>query len=234
MSSTEHRIGHIDWSAIKCVIFDVDGTLYDQRGLRMRMILELMVYYLKHPLHLKDLKILMDFRLQREIHRADSTPDLDSAQYQWGAEASGVSLEMVRSVVEKWIYEIPLKYIAGYRLPDVPEFFANLKKKGILTAIFSDYPAAEKIAVLRLSPRSIFCATDKNINCLKPDPKGLLVIAETLGVPISQCLLIGDREDNDGECARRAGMKYLIIERENSGLNNHFQRYKQLNEQLNY
>ncbi|WP_196795358.1 HAD hydrolase-like protein [Richelia intracellularis] len=33
-----------------------------------------------------------------------------------------------------------------------------------------------------------------------------------MGVSVEDCLLIGDRDDRDGECARRAGMKYFILD----------------------
>lgn len=222
----------IKWPALKAVIFDVDGTLYDQCALRRRMFLDLARYYFVHPRRLKDLRILMDFRNEREKNAFRDTVDLESDQYIWGAQASGVSPERVRSVVQKWILKVPLQYIAYYRYPGLLEFFNNLNRRGIKTAIFSDYPAAEKIAALGIPNCFTFCATDKNINRLKPDPKGLFVIAKTLGGSVKQCLFIGDRDDRDGGCARRAGMEYLIIERECSGIDNHFQAYQQLNDSL--
>ncbi|MCK4261033.1 MAG: HAD family hydrolase [Halanaerobiales bacterium] len=218
---------------LKAVIFDLDGTLYDQRALRRCMFLDIMAYYLMHLRRLKDLKILRDFRHERKKNAFEAVGDIESAQYIWGAQASGVSPERVCSVVQEWIFRIPLRHISSCRYPGVLEFFDNLHHRGISTAIFSDYPAAEKIATLGLSNCFIFCTTDNNINCLKPNPKGLFVIAETLGISVEQCLFIGDRDDRDGECARRAGMKYLILERRRSGIDNRFQTYWQLSEQLN-
>lgn len=228
-----HNTTKIDWSMLKAVIFDVDGTLYDQRALHRCMFLALVAYYLAHPWCLSDLKILRDFRREREKNTFEVVPDLENAQYIWGAQANGVSPRRVYDVVQKWIFRIPLRYILCCKYAGVSEFFDNLHSRGIPTVIFSDYPAAEKIAALRLSACSIFCATDKKINRFKPDPKGLFVIAGTLGVSVEQCLLIGDRDDRDGDCARRAGMRYLIIERRCSGMDNRFQTYRQLNEQLN-
>jgi len=56
-------------------------------------------------------------------------------------------------------------------------------------------------------------ATDVEVGRLKPDPKGLIVAASSLNTPVKECLFIGDRDDKDGECARRAGMPYLILNR---------------------
>ncbi len=223
----------INWSKVKVVIFDVDGTLYDQRKLRKYMLIELLKYYVMNPWRSKELKIIRDFRREREKRTLHVINDLENDQYNWGAQASGVSHEMVRSVVEKWIFNVPLKYISQCHYSGVLEFFDNLCKQGIATAIFSDYPAKEKVAALGLSPCCITCSTDRNVNRLKPDPRGLFVIAETLGASVEQCLFIGDRDERDGECARKAGMPYLILGRKHSGSNFQFQTYHELNEQLN-
>jgi phosphoglycolate phosphatase/putative hydrolase of the HAD superfamily len=218
---------------VKAVIFDVDGTLYDQRKLRRYMLVKLLRYYIMKPQCLWELKVLRDFRREREKNAFDTENDIENEQYNWGAQASGVSPEKVRNVVEKWIFSIPLKYIPYCRYPGVLEFFDNLHKHGIATAIFSDYPAKEKVAALGLSPNCIVCSTDRNVDRLKPDPRGLFVIAETLGISVKQCLFIGDRDDHDGECARKAGMLYVILGRRSSETDHRFQSYHELNENLN-
>ena len=50
---------------------------------------------------------------------------------------------------------------------------------------------------------------DKNINALKPNPKGLNYIIEYFKCPIEHCIFIGDRFDKDGLCAKYAGLKNL-------------------------
>lgn len=227
------NLQRLDWSEIKAVIFDVDGTLYDQGKMRRYMFIELLKYYSFHLRHLQDLKILMDFRKERENQAFNLVGNLDNTQYVWGAKASNVSEERIRSLVNKWIYKVPLKYIYRCRFPGVSKFFNNLSKIHIVTAIFSDYPAKDKMAALKFHSDYIFCATDQNIDRLKPDPKGLFVISEKIGIPIDKCLFIGNRDDRDGECARKALMPYLIIEPKESGLNYRFQTYNQLNLLLN-
>jgi len=46
---------------MKAVIFDVDGTLYDQRKLRLRMLSDMFAALLRHPRNLYDFKIIWDF-----------------------------------------------------------------------------------------------------------------------------------------------------------------------------
>lgn len=222
----------IEWQKIKAVIFDVDGTLYNQDKLRRIMLLELLKYYLLHPWRLKELKMLFDFRREREKHADTPTDNLDSAQYEWGAKASNVSSEKVRKVVGEWIYNRPLPFLRRCRCHGLAEFIAKLHECGIATAVFSDYPAEAKIAALGLPEMLTVASTDANVNRLKPDPTGLLVIANKLKIPVGQCLFIGDREDRDQLCAENAGMPFLLISPDASYPEHGFASYTQLKNQL--
>jgi HAD superfamily hydrolase (TIGR01509 family) len=46
---------------------------------------------------------------------------------------------------------------------------------------------------------------------LKPDPDGYLLAARRLGLSPSDCLVLGDRPDADGQAAHRAGMPFRQI-----------------------
>lgn len=198
---------------IKAIIFDVDGTLYNQKKLRFLMSLELLIYYLMNFREIGDLKVIQNFRKEREKRSSDLVVNLEQVQYYWAAKASGVSSQKVRNLVDKWIFKVPLKYLPACRYPGIVEFFEKLSQLGISTGVFSDYPAQDKLDRLGLFPDCIISATDKTVNQLKPNPKGLFIAAKTLGVSVENCLFIGDRDDRDGECARRAGMPYLILDK---------------------
>ncbi|MDZ8184149.1 MAG: HAD family hydrolase [Nostoc sp. ChiSLP02] len=213
LTESEQSTLNFKYQDIKAVIFDVDGTLYSLKKMYRIMRLEMLKYYLKHPLHLPEVKIVTNFINEREKNVLNIVDDLENAQYEWAAEVSGVSIEQVRKLVQKWIFQEPLKHIYSCRHPEVLELFKNVANRGLATAVFSDYPARDKLSQLGLSPNCIVSSTDKNVGRLKPDPKGLLLVAETLGIAVENCLFIGDRDDRDGECARRAGMPYLILEK---------------------
>ncbi len=214
----------------KAVIFDLDGTLYDHRKLRHHMYMDMVKHILGHPAGVADLKIVYDFRVAREKNSHLPVNNIEMMQFKWGAGKSKVSVEKVRRLVNDWMLTRPLPHLSGCCYPGVREFFALLKEKDIRTGVFSDYPAREKLKALKLKPDTIVCATDADVDRFKPDPKGLFVAAAKLGMPVEQCLYIGDRDGKDGECARRAGMPYLIMNRARSYNPSGFKSYFEIAE----
>ncbi len=198
-------------------IFDVDGTLYDQIKLRRMMFGALVRHLVRNKNFIRDIRLLYSFRKRREILSNDhrNLGCLENRQYVEVADELGMNVDEVKLVVNDWIFEKPLKYLAGCIYPGVKDLFSLLIKNKLKIGIFSDYPSLAKLKALDLYADVVVCATDENIDRFKPHPKGLLVAAKELGVPVMNCLFIGDRDDKDGECARRAGMPYLILPRKN-------------------
>lgn len=206
-----NKINGLNLLEFKVIVFDVDGTLYDQKKLRIKMFQKLISYYLLHPWMLKDLLILKEFRKQRELKADEGADDLANSQYKWVSKRMGLPIERVFRVIHRWIYCEPLKYLGKYKYPGLDILMDEIRKKGMLIVIFSDYPAIEKLRALKIPYDYAFCTTDKNIDRLKPDSKGLLMIMKACDVLPNECLFIGDRDDRDGECARRVGMPYIVI-----------------------
>jgi phosphoglycolate phosphatase/putative hydrolase of the HAD superfamily len=203
--------------SIKLIIMDVDGTIYDQPRLRRKMLFELLGHYLVRPWKWRDVLSIVHFRREREFGVQKQAESIDAAQYEWAAEKSGHPPERIRTLVEEWMYQRPLKHILSCKRLGLDEFVDQLKLKGIQLAFLSDHPPAAKLEVLSLGEFQSFSATHPEINTLKPSPNGLLYIARSLGVPPDACLVIGDRDDRDGEAARRANMKYMILSSEADG-----------------
>jgi FMN phosphatase YigB (HAD superfamily) len=195
----------------KAVIFDVDGTLYDQRKLRFFMAKDLLFCIIQQPNRFTELRIVYHFRRMRKRYASEATCDLENGQYAWPAQAAGVSPEKVREVVMNWMFERPLAYLQSCCYPGAKTLFSQVQQLGIPIGIFSDYPAIDKLKALGLSAQVVVSATCAEVNRLKPDPTGLLVTAKKLDVPVEECLFIGDQEAKDGACARRAGMPYVIL-----------------------
>lgn len=220
--------GAVNWTGVKVVIFDVDGTLYNQKGLRKRMLFSLLSYYFKRPHRYRELMILKHFRSERERLSSNHGPDLQSSQYHWCANKGGYPLSLVRKTVDHWIFDYPNQFLKRYMFPGVASFFRSLRSASIKTAIYSDYAATTKMAAMDLHPDLVVSSTDPGIDKLKPNPKALFHIARHFGVQPSECLFIGDREDLDGACAAAAGMPFLLVDKEQRP----FQFYTELEHQL--
>lgn len=195
--------GHI----VQAILFDLDGTLYNQTKMQMFMIMELFLYYVIRPHKLFELRILYYFRKKR--YEADGAENLEQAQYDVTAFFLKVSREEVRRIVTFWIEKRPLKYIKRCRYDYISDLFKYIKVKGLDIAIVSDYPVEQKLKALELHADMLICSTDKEVNSFKPNPDGFLLASHKLGIRPENCIVIGDRDEKDGEGARRAGMIFV-------------------------
>jgi phosphoglycolate phosphatase/putative hydrolase of the HAD superfamily len=200
----------LDWRHVRLVVFDVDGTLYDQSKLRQRMMGALLVECLRRPRQLRSLRTIAEFRRQRERLATTEEAGIRELQYRFPADRLGMEVEEVRRIIEDWMLERPLAYLRDCRWPRVGELFEALRSAGVRVAVLSDYPASSKLAALGLQADLEVSAVDPEVDRLKPHPQGLLRTLEVAGVEPAAALMIGDRDDRDGEAARRAGVPYLI------------------------
>ena len=217
----------IDWSTVRLVVFDLDGTLYDQRCIRRRMLCELGLHCLLHPGDLETLRVIAEFRKTREHLADEGAENISRLQLERPAANLGIGPEDVAEVVGGWIEERPLKHLLQCRFAGVDEAFEHLRGSGRQIGVFSDYPVRAKLQALNLTADFIATAAEPAIDRLKPHPAGLEILMSRAGVTPAQCLMIGDREDRDGTCARNAGVRYLIKARSSEG-QNEFRRYREL------
>lgn len=216
----------------KAIIFDVDGTLYDPRKLRLCMMCKMTLELMKHTFSINELKILWHFRKAREKNASHIGQNIEKLQFKWAADKLKASNKKVECVVQEWIFKKPLRYMAFCRYPGVLELFSELKKRNIRIGVFSDYPSIHKLTALGLEADAVVSATDPDVDRLKPDPKGLFAVASKLKVSIKDCILIGDRDDRDGECARRAGISYLILNRRGNHASHEFRCFFEIFQQF--
>jgi FMN phosphatase YigB (HAD superfamily) len=205
-------MGHILNALPEAVIFDVDGTLYDQPRLRRIMCRELALHFIRSPVNgLGTIKTLAVFRRIRERMPSMEITNLAQATYTMTAQRLNYPLDQVRQIVHEWMFQRPLRHLPSCKFPGLDSFLDYLTMRGVATAVFSDYPAQAKTQSMGLKFSLLLDAEDERVDRLKPDPKGLIVCSELLGLDTAECLFVGDRDDRDGECARRAGTPFLLF-----------------------
>ena len=191
------------------VILDVDGTLYRQAGVRRSMMLRLVFGGLGRVRTLQAFRRALEEIREGQLE-GDDQPALQLAR---AAAQAGVTEEEVTRTVDDWMHRRPLPFVARHAMPGLQQFLAETRRRHIPLAAFSEYPCRNKLEALGISESIPIAASayDKEIRRFKPDPTGFLVVARQIDVAPEQTLVIGDRDDADGEGARRAGMKFLQI-----------------------
>lgn len=201
----------VDWQPVRAVVFDVDGTLYGQRPMRLRMLRELALRCLVRPATLGEARVLNTFRQVREQLADEKAAGIIRLQYERPAEQLRLPVAQVEAVVEEWILERPLRHVAVCRIAGVRRLFSALRDSGRRIGIWSDYPAVAKLESMGLTADAVVSAVDPEVDRMKPHPAGLARVLDLLAVSPDQALMIGDRDERDGEAARRLGCPYLLL-----------------------
>ena len=202
---------------IRAVLFDLDGTLYDQRRMRTLMAMELAAMLLRRPFQApRNWRALAAFRKAQESLRGDrrSRPGA-TGQLEEAAARLRMPLDEVDAIVTEWMIQRPLKYMVSCRATGVIDLLTFLRKRGIQIGVLSDYPAALKLQALQIADwfSIVLCATDPDIGVFKPSPRGFLAAAERWQHAPAEILVVGDRADADGAGAAAAGMPCVIVGR---------------------
>lgn len=218
--------GDVGWAAspealvmlgrdLHALIFDVDGTLYHQKALRRRMLLRLLREYAGKPrLGITVIRALSIYRRAQEFLRNEPVEgDLATSHLAISSQRSGLPPHQIEGFVARWMEVEPLSLLRGLVLPDLPELLSAARERGIRIAAVSDYPATAKLEAMGLSGffEVVVAAQDAGINRFKPHPMGLVEALRRLGVDRSAALYVGDRDDIDGEAARMAGVRCVIV-----------------------
>ncbi len=203
---------------LKALIFDVDGTLYQQKPVQRAMLKMLLAAALRNPMQgARTLKILASFRKSQEHirHQSIETEDLALAQLQHAALTSGYDAESVKKCVEQWMETAPLPVLARFLQPGISEFLDEAKIRDIQLAVCSDYPADNKLKAMGMEHyfTTVVYAQNPAIGIFKPHPKGILNALKELGIPAEEALYIGDRADVDAGAAYKAGMHCILVTR---------------------
>lgn len=192
----------------KIVVFDLDGTLYSKHGMVKHMMLSALLEWRMMCIERKTRKQL------RGVWKGDKE---SFYQMYFATMAQG---HLFTEDYAKWWYEtryMPLmvKVIKKWYKPVewLLPFVQDCRKLGVRLVVLSDYGhTKEKIQALGLD-ESLFdwVVSAPELGGLKPAPELMARVAATMGVLPKQCLLVGDREDTDGELAKSVNAPFYLV-----------------------
>jgi HAD superfamily hydrolase (TIGR01549 family) len=192
-------------------LVDLDGTLYHAAPVKLAMAAEIALAGARVA------RLLQAFRAEHERVRALGAcggADPFARQLAAAALRSGVEAAALHELVEEWMHRRPGKWLRAARRRGLLVELAAFRAAGGRTALVSDYPARTKLRALGaegLFEAVVAAGEPGGPRALKPAPEGYLAAAARLGIAPGDCLVIGDRDDADGEAARRAGMAFRRI-----------------------
>ena len=193
------------------VAFDLDGTLYPNYRLNIRLV----------PFLLKDQRLLraMDKARKKIRNSYSDAQDLSLAgedfydtQARLMSGILGGSAEAIKAETEKLIYRGWEPHFKKIRLfPHARETLDAFRKAGIRMGLLSDFPPGIKLGHLKISDYWDAVLCSEECGRLKPDPLSFLELAARLQKPPAEIIYVGNSVPYDVEGARRAGMKTALV-----------------------
>jgi len=198
-------------SEITAVAFDLDGTLYPNYSLNIRLL----------PFLFRHWRFLLAFGRARDIIRREqaaltltpsSRPDFYERQAQLVADQLKAQKEEIRERIDRLIYRGWEPFFLKIKLfPHVKEVLGEMKAAGRKLGLLSDFPTATKLEYLGLSDcwDTVLCT--ESIGALKPAALPFEELAKALSCAPEQILYVGNSHRYDVEGAKRAGMKAALL-----------------------
>jgi putative hydrolase of the HAD superfamily len=185
---------------IKAVVFDVDGTLYNETKLRLYVLGMIFINFLKSPFRTyRYLKIVLSYRKFHEHLRFDAnTKNKFKAQVQLTADKFNLQYDDVYNIINEWVHVKPLPFISKSKYKDLDTVIDWLKKNNY------------KMDLIK-------CSTDEDIDFLKPSSFGFKRVAQILNLHPQEIVYVGDRSHIDMVGAVEANfVPVLLHEKETS------------------
>ena len=190
--------------AFKALSFDVDGTLFDMRQMKIAFAIpairnaRLLKAYLKAREHVRTLGKIADIRGEQARLVGEAL----------GIAPAEAQARITRLIDGQWMDAFTkVKPMRGAR-----EALSAFAAAGLKLVTLSDYPAAKKLAGMKLDHVSWLadiCAED--LGALKPHPAAFEEAVRRLGVSPDEILHVGDRLDADVAGAHAAGMRAALF-----------------------
>jgi len=194
---------------LSAVAFDLDGTLYPNYRLNIR----LLPFFFKHwPLLAAFAWARGVIRRRQEQSPEAVAPDFYDYQARLTAGLLRAPPERIREKIERLIYQGWEPHFLKIKLfPHVREVLAALRAAGLKLGLLSDFPPETKLKNLGFDGcwDAVLCS--ESIGALKPAILPFAELARALQCPPGQVLYVGNSRPYDVDGARRAGMKTALF-----------------------
>lgn len=195
----------------KAVIFDLDGTLYDNKGLPWRLVLA----------DIPNMWVLGAERKARKNLKGRNFGDATKVYEALYAEMSRVKWNHNLSVerAQEWYQQtyMPLQVaLLGMYFTLRPlciELLEAMKARGLKIVLYSDYGhEKEKAEALGISSDHFSeIVSAAKMGGLKPCRESMDRLMSQFGLDAETTLYVGDREDTDGDSARAVKMDFWNV-----------------------
>jgi HAD superfamily hydrolase (TIGR01509 family) len=195
-------------AGVRGVMFDLDGTLYSLRLMKLWMALALW----------RSVPLLRRLNASRDAIRGTVFPDrgaLLAALHRELAARAGTAVERAATWYDREFMPAFVALLARRAVvrPGLAPLLARLRRRGVRTAVVSDFGrVGERVEALGLDAAlfdDLVAAEDHGV--LKPSPLPFAAVARRWALDAAEIVVVGDREDLDAASARAAGMGFVGV-----------------------
>lgn len=188
---------------IKAVAFDIDGTLYPDYRLYIRM----PFYFVRH------LSFFLKYNKVRHIlHQTAPLGDFYEYQARLLADELHVSIDEARNQISKNCYQGLTPFFSRVKpYKGAIETALAFKEAGLKIAILSDFPPEQKGDIWGLKDACDVVMGSEESGALKPSIYPFRILATRLGLKPEEILYVGNSNRYDVAGSKAAGMKSAFI-----------------------
>ena len=188
---------------IKAVAFDIDGTLYPDSRLYIRM-----AFYF-----VKNLKFFLHYnKIRKILHRTAVLADFFEYQGRLLAEELSISNDEAKKMIEEKVYKGLEPFFVNLKpYPYIKETFEKFKAKGLKLGILSDFPPEQKKDIWGTAPLCDVVMGSEKTGALKPSIYTFGSLIAELDLPAENILYVGNSISSDVKGAKAAGMQTAYL-----------------------
>jgi putative hydrolase of the HAD superfamily len=205
---------------LKLIVFDLGGTLMQYEGMSYSWV-EFYQQGIDAIIQKYNCNVSME-DIQKSVQiLKDFNPRVSGREVEYSAE------HIFSNALEHWNIDTPIKncietFWQGLKLsakiyPDTIEVLKELKEKGYIIVTLTDLPNAMPDEIFKKDISELLSYFDYYVSsCVagyrKPNCKGLQMISDKYGVPVTELVFVGD-EEKDRKTACNANCKFVHIQR---------------------